>query len=57
MGGDDTRGDEPAVEDASVVAAIDRDGSDARLVIADVSRDDSWLSVPRSEAPLLDAWR
>jgi hypothetical protein len=57
MGGDDTRGDEPAVEDASIVAAIDRDGSDARLVIADVSRDDSWLSVPRSEAPLLDAWR
>ena len=43
--------------DQEVMAAIDRSGAAARLVIADVSRDGSWLTIPRSEAPLLREWR
>jgi len=39
------------------MAAIDDSGATARLVIADVSRDDSWLAIPRSEAPMLAEWR
>jgi hypothetical protein len=57
MDGDDSPETETTPDDDSVVAAIDRDGSDARVVIADVTRDDSWLSMPRSEAPVLHAWR
>jgi hypothetical protein len=43
--------------DQEVMAAIDRSGAAARLVIADVSRDGTWLTIPRSEAPLLREWR
>ena len=43
--------------DEEVMAAIDRGGAAARLVIADVSRDDTWLTVPQSEAPMLREWR
>ena len=43
--------------DEEVMAAIDRSGAAARLVIADVSRDGTWLTIPRSEAPLLREWR
>ncbi len=39
------------------MAAIDRSGGAARLVIADVTRDDTWLSIPASEAPTLAEWR
>lgn len=41
----------------SVMAAIDRSGAAVRLVIADVSQDDTWLTVRRSEAPMLREWR
>jgi len=44
-------------EDDTVMAAIDDGGATARLVIADVSRDDAWLSVQESEAPALGEWR
>jgi hypothetical protein len=43
--------------DEEVMAAIDRSGAAARLVIADVSRDGTWLTIPRSEAPMLREWR
>ena len=49
----DGQGDRPG----SVMAAIDRSGAAARFVIADVSRDGTWLTIPRSEAPLLREWR
>jgi hypothetical protein len=39
------------------MAAIDRSGAAVRLVIADVSQDDTWLTIPRSEAPMLSEWR
>ena len=41
----------------SVMAAVDHSGAAVRLVIADVSRDDTWLTIPRSEAPMLREWR
>jgi len=44
-------------EGGTVMAAIDDGGASARLVIADVSRDDAWLSVQESEAPALGEWR
>ena len=44
-------------EGGTVMAAIDDGGATARLVIADISRDDAWLSVQESEAPALGEWR
>jgi hypothetical protein len=35
-----------AAEAGEIMAAIEDDGSSRRLVIADVSTDGSWLSVP-----------
>ena len=46
-----------ADEGGTVMAAIDDSGATTRFVIADVSRDDAWLTVRKSEAPTLGAWR
>lgn len=46
----------PAAEtrvEREVMAAVDSD----RLVIADVCRDDAWLTIPMGEAVTLDEWR
>jgi len=40
-----------------VMAAIDAEGDDARLVIADVSADGTWLSVSETAAASLSEWR
>lgn len=40
-----------------VMAAIDSDGRGPRLVIADISADESWLSVPAANAADLADWR
>lgn len=40
-----------------VMAAIDSDGAGPRLVIADISADESWLSMPASAAASLADWR
>ena len=40
-----------------VMASIDADGDDARLVIADVSADGTWLSVREDAAATLLEWR
>jgi len=39
------------------MAAIDRSGTAARLVIADISQDDAWISILEPEAPTVEAWR
>ncbi len=44
-------------DSADVMAAIDRTGERARLVISDVTRDGAWLTVPKAEAVTVDAWR
>ena len=46
-----------ANECGEVMAAIDRSGEVSCLVIADVTRDDAWLSVYASEALSLPEWR
>ena len=48
-----------AVGDAShgeVMAAVDSAPPQPEFVIADVSRDGAWLSMPASEAPSLRDW-
>ena len=48
-----------AVADASqveVMASVDPSPAQPEFVIADVSRDDAWLSMPASEAPSLRDW-
>ena len=43
--------------DSDVVAAIDEIDGRSHLVIADIGRDDVWLSMPEGDAVSLDAWR
>ncbi|MFC7176595.1 DUF7556 family protein [Halosegnis marinus] len=38
-----------ATEHGEVMASVD----DGALLVADVSRDDAWLSMPREQAPVL----
>ena len=40
-----------------VMASVDDDGSVERFVIADISRDDAWLSLPLAEAATLADWQ
>ena len=47
----------PLVEEPDVMAAVDRLGDVPTYVIADVSVDDAWLSLPEAEALDLGAWR
>jgi hypothetical protein len=42
---------------AEVMASIDGEGEGSRLVIADVTADGTWLSVPEESAAPLDEWR
>lgn len=43
--------------DAEVMASVDVAPGRSELVIADVSRDDAWLSVRADAAPRLADWR
>ncbi|MDL0127142.1 DUF7556 family protein [Halobacterium salinarum] len=40
-----------------VMASLDDDGPRARLVIADISTDDAWMSITEAHATPLPAWR
>jgi hypothetical protein len=42
---------------ADVMASVDDDGTGEEFIIADVSRDDSWISIPLKEAAALPNWR
>lgn len=46
---------ESAADD--VMASVDGDGAAARFVIADISRDDAWLSIPLTGAAALSDWQ
>lgn len=41
----------------NIVAAIDQEESFEKFIIADISRDDAWISIRNREAPVLEAWR
>ena len=40
-----------------VVAAVDEADGEPRLVIADIARDDAWVSVSEGSAAVLEDWR
>jgi hypothetical protein len=40
-----------------VMASVEAAGAEPRLVIADISRDDAWVSAPTETARGLEAWR
>jgi hypothetical protein len=44
-------------EEREIMAAVDRTGDVSRYVIADISRDDAWVSILKSEALHLKTWR
>ncbi|WP_168927096.1 DUF7556 family protein [Natronorubrum aibiense] len=46
-----------SADDGSVVAAIDEIDGRSHLVIADITRDDVWLSMPERDAVSLETWR
>ena len=46
----------PRPEESEVMASVDATDSHTEFVIADVSRDEAWLSVAETEAPVLREW-
>ncbi|MFB6137588.1 MAG: hypothetical protein ABEJ42_04515 [Halobacteriaceae archaeon] len=40
-----------------VMASVDDDGRESRFVIADISRDEAWVSVSADAATSLASWR
>ncbi|MFO7834573.1 MAG: hypothetical protein R6V31_11135 [Halohasta sp.] len=42
--------------DAEVMASIDGASGSPSYIIADISRDDAWLSVRQRDAPVLAEW-
>ncbi|MBX0323447.1 hypothetical protein EGH21_10445 [Halomicroarcula sp. F13] len=45
------------VDTQRVVAAVDETDGQRRLVVADVTTDEAWLSVPTSAAVTVSEWR
>ncbi len=46
----------PAAPSNDVMASIDSSSSRPALVIADVSREDAWVSVDETDATVLEEW-
>ncbi|MFB6129372.1 MAG: hypothetical protein ABEJ28_00945 [Salinigranum sp.] len=42
---------------AEVMASVEASSNRPTLIIADVTRDDAWLSMGQTDAPALDDWR
>ena len=40
-----------------VMASVDDDGTTEEFIIADISRDNTWISVPLKESAALPDWR
>ena len=55
--GSNTAAAMPAVADEEVMASVDDDGNRKEFVIADISRDDSWITIPLKEAATLPNWQ
>lgn len=53
----DTAGLATASTADDVMASVDDDGAVRRFVVADISRDDAWVSLPLCEAAPLAEWR
>ncbi|WP_201293996.1 DUF7556 family protein [Natronorubrum halalkaliphilum] len=46
-----------SADDGEIVAAIDEADGRPQLVIADIARDDVWLSISERDAVSLETWR
>ncbi|WP_227374989.1 DUF7556 family protein [Haladaptatus halobius] len=44
-------------DSAEVMASVDDDGRTERLVIADISREDAWISMRMTDAASLSDWQ
>lgn len=42
--------------DAEVMASVDASDRRPEFVIADISREDAWVSVREADAPILEEW-
>lgn len=51
-----TRSVPQSTADREVMAALDDVDQTTQLLIADVTRDEAWLSMPASEAPIIEDW-
>ncbi|QPV63082.1 hypothetical protein I7X12_00140 [Halosimplex litoreum] len=49
--------EERSVDEREIVAAVDEADGTARFVVADIAREEAWLSAPESDACSLDEWR
>ncbi|WP_332897483.1 MULTISPECIES: DUF7556 family protein [unclassified Haladaptatus] len=56
MAPDITARSEPVFDEAEVMASVDEAGSISRLIIADICRDDAWVSCPVNNTVTLSAW-
>lgn len=54
---EDTTCSHESGDEREIMAAVDRTGCMPQYIIADVSRDDVWVSVLEAEAPSLETWR
>lgn len=53
---DTTVASESVADRSEVMASVDTNGSSRRLVLADVSRDDAWISMTVSETVRIPDW-
>jgi hypothetical protein len=49
--------DERSVDEREVVSTVDEADVAVRFVVADIARDEAWVSVPETESCSLDEWR
>lgn len=42
---------------AEIMAAIDKSDNRTIFVISDISKEESWITIPETEAVLLESWR
>jgi hypothetical protein len=52
----DTVADADVAQDPEVMASVE-DGPTKKFIIADISRDDAYMTVPLEDAASLPAWR
>lgn len=56
MGSDPVTSSDSATEGAEVMASIDA-GEEPRLVIADITAEEAWMSIPAKTSASLTNWR
>lgn len=46
-----------AEAEGSIMGAVEAHGTEPLFVIADISTDEQWMSMPETDAPILYLWR